>query len=293
MPGFGQRVKPATPSEGRDHRRQGRVQLALPPVRREVLRQDVGGWRHTCRVFRGKRRRRATTGSVARPQAAAAVDPYDRDRPQFVAYLDQARWLLEQQQRRGASFQQTAVAVIGFDGVLLAVLVSGDSLGSTGRYTGAWWATVTSAALFVLSSLAGVLALRPRATNAVAAGLTIDAWKDLHDQGSWNRAHQHFAEMLLSPDPPVAGRPRRADRLRRRWRAFWRLPEPPRQPLLAATHLATVRGRWVTGAAALLVAGLASLGIALLTAQETATPDPAAASAPAVVAHPNPEGRTT
>jgi hypothetical protein len=203
---------------------------------------------------------------LRRARADEQGDPYAVYVPQWTAFLDQARWLLEQQQRRGTGFQQTAVALIGFDGVLLAVLVSGDALGHVTRYHVAWWATVIGAAFLVLSAVAAVMTILPRATNAVGAGDTFGAWKKLKENGSWDRANQHFAEMLLNPSPEPEEPKSRWARLARQWCAWLRLPEPPLQPLEAATHLATVRGRWTTGSAWSLVVGLASLAAALIAA---------------------------
>ena len=186
--------------------------------------------------------------------------------PQWSAYLDQARWLLEQQQRRGAGFQQTAVALIGFDGVLLAVLVSGDALGTVSRYDAAWWATIIGAASLVVSAAAGVMTILPRQTNAVGAKDTLKGWAKLKKKGAWDRANQHFAEMLLNPAPKRDAPKSRWARWARRWRTRLRLAEPPTQPLKAATHLATIRGRWTTASAWFLVLGLACLAVALFAA---------------------------
>ncbi len=210
--------------------------------------------------------RRGPTGPADVAQATDSGDPFGLYVPQWTAFLGQARWLLEQQQARGARFQETAVAVVGFDGVLLAVLVSGDALSHLPRQGLAWWSAIVGSTLLVLSSLAGVMSIKPRATNAVGASDTLNAWAELKEYGSWDRANQHFAEMLLNPSPrneePASPRERRAAR----WRGRLRVPGPPAQPLLAAAHLAGVRGRWAARSAGLLVVGLGCLAVAMIVA---------------------------
>lgn len=206
------------------------------------------------------------------PPADAAVaadgdgDPYAPYEPQFAAYLEQARWHLDQQQRRASSFQQTAVAIIGFDGVLLAVLVSGDALSGVTRNTLTWWLVVAGAAVLVLSSLVGLGAVRPRATNVVGANLTVTAWADFNANGGWNNTTQHFAEMLLAANPPSEREPSWQGRIAATVRAKTGRPQPSRQPLLAATHLANARGRWASWSGALLAVGIALLAAALMAA---------------------------
>lgn len=190
--------------------------------------------------------------------------------PRFTAFLDQARWLLEQQQRRSTNLQQTAVALIGFDGVLLAVLVSGDSLSTSIRHSTSWWTTVIGAGLIVMSSIAGVMAIRPRPIYVAGADLTVDEWAKLHTEATWDRATQHFAEMLLAADPPLTDTSTRVAHVVAWWRTKLRRAPLPRQPILAAEHLSNVRARWSSWAGWLLVAGLACLAATLATTTEPA-----------------------
>jgi hypothetical protein len=175
--------------------------------------------------------------------------PYEHYVPQWTAFLEQARWHLEQQQRRDASLQQGAIAVIGFDGVLLVILVSGSALTSIDKFGVSWWATVAGVALLVLSSLAGVAAVLPRATYVTGPDDTIKAWALHKEEGGWDRVNQHFAEMLLSESSSPRQQPRRGRTT---------------QPLLAATQLAAARAKWTASAAVCLVLGLICLAVSFV-----------------------------
>ena len=185
----------------------------------------------------------------------------------MTAGHDQARWLLAQQQRRSESFQQGAVALIGVDGVLLAILVSGDALASTSRYGAAWWATAVGAGLFVVSALCGIGAILPRSTSTVPAESTVKAWRTFRDDGGYNRDALSFADNLLAAKPKLTKEQRKLTRrgkARARIRTLLHLPRLGRQPLLAAEQLATVRGLWTLRAGAALIAGLACLVLVLI-----------------------------
>lgn len=209
-----------------------------------------------------------------RPLPAHHEDPHAVHLPRFEAFLDQARWLLEQQQRRGEAFQQTAVALVGFDGVLLALLVSGGALTSTTRYTAAWWATIDGAGLFVVSAFCGVCAVLPRAISTVPAAGTIKRWQKFRKKGGFNRDALWFADMLLSATP-VQGTPSSHwSRMRTTVRRALRRSEPTLQPLEAAERLATTRGLWVLRAGGFLIAGLLSLLLVLLFTSDSAMPRP-------------------
>lgn len=200
-----------------------------------------------------------------RSGAHAVVDPYQFYQPHYQAFLDQGRWLLEQQQRRSDVFQQGAIALVGFDGILIAILASGDALGSTTRYSAAWWAVIAGAGLFLVSALCGVVALIPRQTNTVPAASTVRAWREFRREGGFDRDALRFADMLLASKPKAAAsRPTWGLRLRARARKLLALPKPKRQPLRAAEQLASVRGTWTLRAGVLLIAGLFALLVVLI-----------------------------
>lgn len=212
------------------------------------------------------RRRGTTPLGQRRAQTLSDQDRYDLSRPRYDAFLAQAHWLLEQQQRRSAAFQQTAVALVGFDGVLLAVLASGDTIATVGKSPAAFWATIGAAVLILLSAGAGVMAILPRSTSAVTAKETVEQWHQLNrGGGTHDRDVQHFAEMLLAIDPPSTSKPTPVDRIQAWWRTKRARDPVPTQPLKASELLATARGTWTSRSGVLLVGGLLCVAVVLIS----------------------------
>lgn len=213
--------------------------------------------------MRWRRNTPSATPSPAPP--LSDQERYDANRLRFESFLDQARWLLEQQQRRSATFQQTAVALLGFDGVLLAVLVSAATLSGRSQQPAARWATVAAAIFIVASSAAGVLAILPRSTSAASASLTVKSWSEFHANGGYGRDAQHFAEMLLAADPPSTSTMTLREHLDAWWRHRRRREPIPTQPLLAAEELSGTRAAWASRSGWLLLGGVVCLAVALIS----------------------------
>lgn len=203
------------------------------------------------------------------PRRSAEPDPHAAHIDRYQTFIDQGRWLLDQQQKRGAAFQQTATTLVGFDGVLLAVLVAGDPLDGWTRYSTPWWAFAVAGVMLVLSAAAGVLALVPRQTPSVDAEDAIKAWARFCEEAGWREEEQHFAHMIFTTEAVTASGTRGQGTTRSWWAARpWR--RIPQQALLAAEHLATVRGRWATAAGGLLVSGLTAMLIGFVATSAAA-----------------------
>jgi hypothetical protein len=231
--------------------------------------------RRSARFVSGSRSRLSAVNWSRRKRNVVpgpAADDYAAHADRYAAFLDQARWLLDQEQRRGAAFQQSAVALVGFDGVLLTLLVSSSAIGATTRYGLSWWSTVTGATLFALSAFAGVLALVPWSTYFVVSSETVDAWTEFRTQPTWNTSTYHFAHMLLAPDPPVRGSERWWPRVVRKVRALTHRPEPPTQVLRSAERLSSRRGRWTATSGWLLVGGVIALLVGLFALPAVSPP---------------------
>jgi len=174
----------------------------------------------------------------------------------FAAFLDQGRWLLREQQERGRSFQANAVALLGFDGVVLGILASGDFLASADDWSVQTIAGIGAVAMLAVSAFAAVLVITPRGTGAVVIDDTLDAWQDIH-AGVEVRANQHFAHMLLAKDPAPATPPES----RTQW---WRRRAGRLQVLHQAADLAKVRSRWTRVSAVSLLGAVAALVVVIL-----------------------------
>ena len=200
------------------------------------------------------------------PTEPGDADPAPRTEPApvdyssaYAAYLDQGRWLLDQQQRRGATFQTAAITLIGFDGVLLALLVGAEVSGGATTPDAASWAARVGAVLIACSALAGLGAILPLPTLTIGAKGTVEAWAAFLAGGGYNREAQHFAHMLLALDAKEEPRTGRLTAATSRWHERRQRKGPPVQVLYAAQRLATLRGRFVTSAAVLLALGLVAL----------------------------------
>lgn len=210
-------------------------------------------------------------------------DPYLAHAERFAAFLEQAKWLLDQQQARGAAFQQNAAVLVGFDGVLLALLISGDALGNVESLSGMWWVGVVGASMVASSAVAGLLAIVPWSTYAVVSADTVKAWAKVQVEPSWDNSRYHFAHMLLAAAPPARGTATWPARFAHWWRERLGWKQPPTQALQSAERLATRRGRWTTVSAFLLVGGIVALVLVFFAAStepapSTMTPSPTAQS---------------
>ena len=195
-------------------------------------------------------------------------DPHGPFQDSYASFLEHARWVVEVQERRGAGFQQTAVAVLGFDGVILTILISlrpsWDSLASN---------LVTGfAALFVVvSGIFAVLALVPRGVVVADTEQLLDQWAAIFEPPPDAPIHPTatraaLAASLQSRDLEVVPAPRS------RWSRRWRRPSGrPLQPIQAAEDLANTRAAHLKRAAWFLVVGLATVVAAWLTSLGTDT----------------------
>lgn len=81
-------------------------------------------------------------------------------------FIEQARWLLEWHNKRSGAFTTRAVAVLGFDGVVLALLLQGAGLDGL---KASWWTWIFLVASMLGLLLTGLFALLTIAAKPVAA----------------------------------------------------------------------------------------------------------------------------
>lgn len=200
-------------------------------------------------------------------------DPHKHHRELYRVFLEQSRWLFEEQHKRSVGFQQNAVALLGFDGVMLAFMASADFTdpGDDAVAQVAAVSGIVGVVLVAVSALIAVAAVVPRTVHGMTIEDVTAVWAEVHDPGKDNYdATQHFAHMLLNQNPTPVGPTSRFRQARaevaadlRRWSG--RSPRSA-QTLLAARELADARGRLVAWSGALLGLGILALMIRLLTA---------------------------
>ncbi|MCG2797816.1 MAG: hypothetical protein L6367_04660 [Cellulomonas sp.] len=223
---------------------------------------------------------RALWRKKAEPEPSEG-DRLAADAARHAAFLAQARWLLEQQHRRAATFQQTAVALVGFDGVLLALLISDGTIGASMRWSMSWWFGLVAAVMFAVSSIFGVLAIVPFNNYSVTSRQTREAWDKYLTEGGWDTSTYHFTHMLLAPNPPEQGHDRLPARFGRAWRALLGRKNPPTQPIVSSERLATRRGKLTAWSAWSILIGIFALAALLLTSPVNAgTRDPEPSQTP-------------
>ena len=189
--------------------------------------------------------------------------------PAYSAFLAQAQWHLGEHQRRSTNFVTSAVAILGFDGVVLALLVSSNVLAASS--TVILWVARGGAVLVTASALSALGAMWPRSVNSADRRVTGREWRALFDPA---RTKDHpvkvFAEMLLfehsAASPEVqedgdgsAARPGLRARVTSLISQFWAWPIEGDAPLEAASNEATVRGKWFTVAVLALALGVGAL----------------------------------
>jgi hypothetical protein len=153
------------------------------------------------------------------------------------AYTTQARWLLEWHNKRNDGFATRSVAILGFTGVILALLPRGFDLRSGLHVTaGIRWGLVATTALLLLTAVCCLFVLAPQKTSAPNIEQLRRQWRDYASGKTRNVAHGNIAESLLHGTQVTAS-----------------------SPIEQASAEASRRGRWFRFATLSLLAALASL----------------------------------
>lgn len=184
---------------------------------------------------------------MARQSPAAAEPPPDLTG--FGAFLEQARWLFDRQWQRADAFERKAIALLGFDGVLVGLLVTAAAQLRPSERTGAVEAfACLAAATALVCALFCVQVLRPRVYEGVGVKQLREDWVGalereigaVENDRPW--VERSFAEQFLhgSPDAPGEG------------------------PLASVQSDASERGQWLERATwAMLVSVLLTAGLFL------------------------------
>jgi hypothetical protein len=207
---------------------------------------------------------RTVTG--ARPPDESGIPPTVRDYgPTYAAFLDQGRWLLSQQQSRGSSFQGSAVALLGFVGVVLGVLATNQFLAGSRFWAFSSIVGRVGVLLLAASAYAAVRVVTPRRTGTIVMDDTLDDWENLFEPSSAGvppyEAAKQFAHMLLARDPQLVDSTASGiDAAQRRSPSA----RKPKQVILDAAETAEHRSLWTTRAAWLLLGAVLALVLVIL-----------------------------
>lgn len=120
------------------------------------------------------------------------------DHDESAEFTEQTRWLIEQHNARSEAFTTRAVALLGFEGVILALLLQGA--GMDGMKASAWtwiWLALTVAPLFISACLC-LWAIIPARTHMPSADQLRLWWKTHAAAPRAGFASPQIAESLLN-----------------------------------------------------------------------------------------------
>jgi hypothetical protein len=114
------------------------------------------------------------------------------------AFIAQARWLLEWHNKRSDGFESRAVAILGFSGVIFALLAAGVDLPKGLKLTwGIKDALFLVAALLLITVVCCISVLQPRSSVAPQIEQLRDQWRRQSEGLVRGKARQNIAESLL------------------------------------------------------------------------------------------------
>jgi|GEM_PF-2586329 len=122
------------------------------------------------------------------------------NRAELEAFAEQSRWLIEYHDRRGESLSSRAVALMGFCGVILALLGRGDL--PKGASANAW-VTVAAAltvGLLVLTAYFCLRTLLPGTASAPGVDELRQRWKDWTRRSGRGKVLGFIADSYLMVD---------------------------------------------------------------------------------------------
>lgn len=129
---------------------------------------------------------------------SANEQPSPVEESAIKAFQDQARWLLEWHNKRNDGFATRSVALLGFTGVILALLPRGLDLNGGVQATGGVRAClVVTAAFLLLTAGFCLLVLAPQRTNAPSIKKFREQWRDYADGKNGPRPSAQITEELL------------------------------------------------------------------------------------------------
>lgn len=125
-----------------------------------------------------------------------ASGPEDKE---LEAFISHARWLVELHNKRSEQFGARAVALLGFTGVIVALLASGVDLGQKLQPTfGLWAALLVALVALALSALFALLTITTRKVVAPSAQQAHRDWTSYVSGDRRGHALSDIAESMLN-----------------------------------------------------------------------------------------------
>ena len=159
------------------------------------------------------------------------------DTGEVEAFTVQARWLLDWHNKRNDGFATRSVAILGFTGVILALLPRGlDPASGLHVTAGIRWTLIATTVFLLLTAAWCLLVVAPQKTTAPSIEKLRAQWRDHAAGNTKHTAHGNIAESFLHGKD-----------------------ETGNSPIEQASAEATRRGRWFKFATFSMLAALACL----------------------------------
>ncbi len=139
-------------------------------------------------------------------------------------FIEHARWLLEWHNRRGEAFTTRAVALLGFNGVILALLLQGAGLDGIVATNWTWTWLVSSVVALLIAAILSLLTILPTEMRMPGIPQLRHWWKDHAEEPHAGYAGPQIAESLLyskdlSGRSPISDAKAEADQRAKRFKA--------------------------------------------------------------------------
>lgn len=138
----------------------------------------------------------ARQGAEAPGEGKTSRYPGSQD-PDIIAFVEQARWLVDYHGRRSDSFSTRAVALLGFGGVMLALVVRTSLPAGIKADTAVKVAIPVTLGFLVLGACCSLFALWPRKLSAPGVKQLRDNWSSWVNSERRDHATFDIAETFL------------------------------------------------------------------------------------------------
>lgn len=114
-----------------------------------------------------------------------------------IEFLEQARWLLEWHNKRSEAITTRATALLGFVGVVLALLLQGSSIGGIEPRWWTWLLLVTSLVGLLATSVYALFAVLPKKVNMPSVSQLREWWSKKIAEPGRGQTGAQIAESIL------------------------------------------------------------------------------------------------
>ena len=146
-------------------------------------------------------------------------DRSSRTKAEIEAFTEQARWLIEYHDKRGESLTTRATALLGFSGVILALLMRGPLLDSVKYTTCIQIAGIATVLLLLICALFSLLTLAPGSASAPGIDELRAKWQSWLNNERRGKALGDIADSYLMAHEGSDHVPLLMARRRANWRA--------------------------------------------------------------------------